>query len=130
MELKTELASFLPEERVLTRPIERYAYANDASYFRLVPQAVVHPASTSEICSLYQFSQQKRIPLTFRAAGTSLSGQAISDGILVVLARHWGMVQVEEAGRRVRAQPGVVGSTINTVLKPLWAKDGSRPGFD
>jgi D-lactate dehydrogenase len=90
MDLQTQLATILPKERVLTRPIERYAYANDASYFRLVPQAVVHAASIDEVRGLFQFSQQHRIPLTFRAAGTSLSGQAVSDGILVVLARGWG----------------------------------------
>ncbi|HEX7620993.1 MAG TPA: FAD-binding protein, partial [Anaerolineales bacterium] len=92
MDLKTSLSSILPEKRILTRPLERYAYANDASYFRLIPQAVVQPASIDEIRGLFQFSQQNRIPLTFRAAGTSLSGQSVSNGILVVLSRHWGNV--------------------------------------
>jgi D-lactate dehydrogenase len=67
MDLKTPLSSILPEERILTRPLERYAYANDASYFRLIPQAVVQPASIDEIRGLFQFSQRNRIPLTFRA---------------------------------------------------------------
>jgi D-lactate dehydrogenase len=43
MDLKTQLSTILPEKRILTNPIERYAYANDASYFRLVPQAVIQP---------------------------------------------------------------------------------------
>lgn len=127
MDLKTELSSILPEERILTRPLERYAYANDASYFRLIPQAVVQAASIDEIRGLFQFSQQNRIPLTFRAAGTSLSGQSVSNGILVVLARHWGNVQVEDGGARVRAQPGVVGSFINNVLKPYGRRIGPDP---
>jgi D-lactate dehydrogenase len=127
MDLQTQLATILPKERVLTRPIERYAYANDASYFRLVPQAVVHAASIDEVRGLFQFSQQHRIPLTFRAAGTSLSGQAVSDGILVVLARGWGDTQVEDDGARVRAQPGVVGSVINTILKPYGRRMGPDP---
>jgi D-lactate dehydrogenase len=127
MDLKNELSSILPEERILTRPLERYAYANDASYFRLIPQAVVQAASIDEIRGLFKFSQQNRIPLTFRAAGTSLSGQAVSNGILVVLARHWGNVQVEDGGARVRAQPGVVGSFINNVLKPYGRRIGPDP---
>ena len=127
MDLKTELASILPAERILTRPLDRYAYANDASYFRLIPQAVVQPVSIDEIRHLFQFSQQKRIPLTFRAAGTSLSGQSVSDGILVVLARHWGNVQVEDGGARVRAQPAVIGGFINTVLKPYKRRIGPDP---
>ena len=127
MHLKTELTSILPAERILTRPLERYAYANDASYFRLIPQAVVHPASINEVCGLFQFSQHNHIPLTFRAAGTSLSGQSISNGILVVLARHWGNVQVEAGGARVRAQPGVVGTFINNILKPYGRRIGPDP---
>ena len=127
MDLKNELCSILPEERILTRPLERYAYANDASYFLLIPQAVVQPASINEIRGLFQFSQQNHIPLTFRAAGTSLSGQSVSNGILVVLARHWGNVHVEDGGARLRAQPGVVGGFINNVLKPFGRRIGPDP---
>ena len=127
MDIKIELASILPEERILTRPLERYAYANDASYFLLIPQAVVQPTSIDEIRGLFRFSQQNRIPLTFRAAGSSLSGQSVSNGILVVLARHWGNVHVEDGGERVRAQPGVVGGFINNVLKPYGRRIGPDP---
>ncbi len=127
MDLKTDLTRIVPEERIFTRPLERYAYANDASYFRLIPQAVVHPASIEEIRGLFQFSHQNRVPLTFRAAGTSLAGQSVSNGILVVLSRHWGNVQAEEGGALVRAQPGVVGGFINTVLKPFGRRMGPDP---
>ncbi len=127
MDLKTTLSSILPEERILTSPLERYAYANDASYFRLIPQAIVQPISIDEIRSLFQFSQRNRIPITFRAAGTSLSGQSISNGILVVLSRYWGNVRVEDGGALVRAQPGVVGSFINNVLKPYGRRIGPDP---
>jgi D-lactate dehydrogenase len=127
LNLKIELSNLLSAERVLTRPLDRYAYANDASYFRLVPQAVVKPASINEICSLFQFSQQNHIPITFRAAGTSLSGQSVSNGILVALAHHWGNIQVEGGGARVRAQPGVVGADINNRLKPYGRRMGPDP---
>ena len=127
MDLKTELSSILPAERILARPLDRYAYANDASYFRLIPQAVVQPVSIDEIRLLFQFSQKTRVPLTFRAAGTSLSGQSVSDGILVALARHWGNIQVEDGGALVRAQPAVVGGFINTVLKPYRRRIGPDP---
>jgi D-lactate dehydrogenase len=127
MDLKQQLSTFIPEQRVLTKPIERYAYANDASFFRLIPQAVIQPVSVDEVRSLFQFSQENYIPLTFRAAGTSLSGQSISGGLLVVLSRHWGKIQVENSGLRVRSQPGVVGSQLNTVLKPYGRRIGPDP---
>ena len=127
MNLKNQLSSFLPEERILTKPIERYAYANDASYFRLVPQAVVQPVSVNEICSLFGFSQQNLVPLVFRAAGTSLSGQSITDGILAVLSNNWKNVIIENDGLQVRAQPGVLGGYLNNVLKSHHRRIGPDP---
>jgi D-lactate dehydrogenase len=111
------LASLVSRERVLTRPIDLVAYASDASFYRLVPQAVVLAASIDEVSALFRFSHQHRIPLTFRAAGTSLSGQALSDGILVEVARHWRTVKVVDQGRRVLVGPGVIGGFVNQVLR-------------
>ena len=68
-----------------------------------------------------------RVPMTFRAAGTSLSGQAVTDGILVEVARHWRDVRVEEGGRKVRVQPGVIGAHVNQALKAYRAKMGPDP---
>ncbi len=127
MSIQAELAEIIPAQRLLTRAIDRYAYANDASYFWMVPQAVVQPNSLEEIRALFHFSQQQRIPLTFRAGGTSLSGQAVTDGILVDISRHWGQINVEAGGAQVRAQPGLVGAYINAVLKPHRRRIGPDP---
>lgn len=123
----SELTALIPPERVKTRVIDRIAYANDASYFRLVPQAVVQPNSLDEIRALFRFSQQQRIPMTFRAAGTSLSGQAVTDGILVDISKHWGAYAVEDGGALLRAQPGIVGAFLNAVLKPYGRRIGPDP---
>ncbi len=127
MELARELDRILAPERVRTRWIDRIAYANDASVYRLVPRAVVMPDSVEEIRGLFRLSHRLRIPLTFRAAGTSLSGQAVTDGILVVLSRHWRKVQVEQDGRRVRVQPGVIGGVVNQQLRKYGVKIGPDP---
>ena len=125
--LQKELQAILPENRVRTRLIDRIAYANDASYFRLVPQAVVQPNSIGEIRSLFKLSQHMRIPMTFRAAGTNLTGQAITDGILVDISKHWGNYTVEDGGSLLRAQPGIVGGFLNNVLKPYGRRIGPDP---
>ena len=127
MDLQTQLSQVLPSTRVHTRLIDRIAYANDASYFRLVPQAVVQPNSVGEIQSLFQFTQRSKIPMTFRAAGTSLSGQAVTDGILVDLSKHWGKYSVENNGHLIRFQPGIVGGFINNVLKTYHRRIGPDP---
>ena len=125
--LSDSLAQIINRERVLTRPIERIAYASDASFYRLIPQAVVLAKGVEEIRGLFQFSRTHRVPLTFRAAGTSLSGQAVTDGILVEVAKHWREVRVEDRGRKIRVQPGVIGGQVNLALRAYRAKMGPDP---
>ena len=127
MDLQAQLSQIIHPSRVLTSPLHRIAYANDASYFRLVPQAVVQPSSIGEIASLFKFTQEHRVPMTFRAAGTSLSGQAVTDGILVDISKHWGEYSVEENGALLRTQPGIVGGFLNNVLKRYGRRIGPDP---
>lgn len=127
MEILQALNSIFPPERVLTRPLDRLAYAHDASYFSLIPQAVVQPQSIAEIQELFRISHRLHVPLTFRAAGTSLCGQASTDGILVDISKHWGSYQVEQGGKTLRAQPGIVGGFLNTILKPYGRRIGPDP---
>lgn len=125
--IQTLLQSILPKERIKTRLIDLYAYASDASFYYLVPKAVVQPISAEEIQALFHFSKKHKINLTFRTAGTSLSGQAVTDGILVDLSQHWRKVQVENNGETVRVQIGAVGGAVNTILKKYKKKIGPDP---
>ncbi len=127
MNLTSDLAALLDKQRVLTRPIDRIAYASDASFYRLIPKAVVQPNSLDEIKKLFAYSQAQRTSLVFRAAGTSLSGQSVTDGILVNLSRYWAKIQVEENGKMIRLQPGVIGSHANRALKPYRRRIGPDP---
>ncbi|HSO36546.1 MAG TPA: FAD-binding and (Fe-S)-binding domain-containing protein, partial [Labilithrix sp.] len=113
--------------RVLTRPIDVVAFASDASVYRLVPRAVVRPRSEDEVRALFALSHARKVPLTFRAAGTSLSGQAITDGILVDLASGWDRVDVLDDGLRVRVQPGAIGGHVNALLRPHGRRIGPDP---
>src|SRR5262245_37947335 len=112
--------------RVLTRPIDVTAYASDASLYRLVPRAVVQPASEDEVRALLAFARAEKVPITFRTAGTSLSGQAVTDGLLVDLSKHWPLLEALDGGTRVRVQPGVIGGRVNAFL----ARHGRRIGPD
>ena len=93
-----ELKEILPEEQILHRAIDLIAFASDASFYRLIPKVVVFPRNIEQIQLLFQYSQKRGIPMTFRAGGTSLSGQAVSDGILVETKRFWQGMRVEEEG--------------------------------
>jgi D-lactate dehydrogenase len=98
--IKTSLADHIDADGILIRPIDLIAYASDASFYRLIPKAVVQTRNLDEIKSVFEFSQREGIPMTFRAAGSSLSGQSITDGLLVEVARHWRDLKVEEGGRK------------------------------
>ena len=125
--LEKKLVGILPKERVRARLIDRYAYASDASHFYLVPRAVVQPVSIDEIKKIFEFSHRENIHITFRAGGTSLSGQAITDGILVDLSNHWRKVVPENNGETVRVEPAVIGSNVNLALKRYGRKIGPDP---
>jgi len=121
------LTSVLPEDRIKSRLIDLVAYAADAGFYYLRPKAVVQPVSEQEVVGLFKFSHQHQVPLTFRAAGTSLSGQSISDGILVDLSQYWSLVRAENKGETVRVQPGVIGAVVNGELRKYGRKIGPDP---
>jgi D-lactate dehydrogenase len=121
------LKKILPENRIRSRYIDLISFASDAGFYHLVPKAVVQPVNEEEIISLFQFSQQHKIPLVFRTGGTSLSGQSITDGILVDLSQHWNKIQIESNGDLVRVQPGITGAMVNAYLKKCKRKIGPDP---
>ncbi|MHC2991090.1 FAD-linked oxidase [Pontibacter sp. HJ8] len=127
MNIEQLLEAILPKARIRARLIDVVSYASDAGFYYLRPKAVVQPVSDEEVKKLFAFSHQHKIPLTFRTAGTSLSGQSISDGILVDLSQYWNKVQVEIEGEQVRVQPGVIGAIVNAHLRPFKRKIGPDP---
>ena len=125
--IQSLLCELIDPERILIRPIDRIAFASDASFYRLIPQAVIQPKTDEEIKHLFRFSHQYGVPLVFRAGGTSLSGQAITDGILVDIGRYWRNVRVEENGKTIRVQPGLIGQQANNALRLYGRKIGPDP---
>lgn len=96
----------------------RLAWGTDAGFYRLVPEEVLHPATEAQVQAIMRRARKERRHITFRAAGTSLSGQAVSDSLLVVCGKKWESCEVLEEGRAVRLQPGVIGQRVNEVLRP------------
>lgn len=121
------LADILPPERILSRLIDRIAFASDAGFYHLVPQAVVRPVNEAEVIDLFRYSQEHQVPLVFRTGGTSLSGQSITDGLLVDLSQHWRNIHIEKDGAEVRVQPGIIGAKVNTHLLRYGRKIGPDP---
>lgn len=117
----------LPEDRIITDPLRTLAYGTDASFYRLVPQLVVKVRSIPEVTAVLRAARAHKVPLTFRAAGTSLSGQALTDSVLVLLAGAWGRYEVLDGGERIVLEPGIIGGEANLYLKPYARKIGPDP---
>ena len=126
-QLEPLLSALIPKKQVKCQLIDLVAYASDAGFYYLRPKAVVLPDTEEQIIQLFLFSQQYGIPLVFRTAGTSLSGQSVTDGILVDLSQYWDQIVVEKAGELVRVQPGAVGSVVNARLSRYGRKIGPDP---
>lgn len=114
--LRTGLVRLLGADRVLGDLTDLVRYASDASPYRFVPQAVVVPQSVQDVVRLLAYARAERRHLVFRAAGTSLSGQAQGEDILVDVRRHFGGVEVEADGARARILPGTVLARANAAL--------------
>jgi D-lactate dehydrogenase len=125
--LKKDLSSIISEHRIRDRYIDLVSFASDAGFYYLLPRAIVQPIDEKEIIALFQFSHKHKIPLVFRTGGTSLSGQSVTDGILVDLSQFWNRAKVEEDGSLVRVQPGITGAMVNAYLKKYKRKIGPDP---
>ncbi|HQR30082.1 MAG TPA: FAD-binding and (Fe-S)-binding domain-containing protein [Anaeromyxobacteraceae bacterium] len=122
-----EAAAFLPADRMACDPYRTLAFGTDASFYRLVPRIVVLARTQDEVSRLLALAGRLGVHLTFRAAGTSLSGQAISDSVLVVLAGGWRNWRVQDGGERIVLEPGVIGAEANAFLAPYGRKIGPDP---
>lgn len=121
------LSPQIPASRLLHDDLSVLAFGADAGFYRLLPKLVVKAETESEVQLILRECCQRDLALTFRAAGTSLSGQAISDSVLVMLDQGWKKIEVLDNGDRIRMQPGVLGSAANAALSPMARKIGPDP---
>ena len=121
------LSQHLPAERLITDPMRTLAYGTDASFYRLVPQIVVRAIDEAEVGHVLRLAREHMVPVTLRAAGTSLSGQAVSDSVLVLINDGWTGIEVLDDGHRIRLQPGVIGQHANDALRRYQRKIGPDP---
>lgn len=114
-------------ERLITDPTRTLAYGTDASFYRLLPQIVVCAIDEMEVAAVLRLAHAHGVAVTLRAAGTSLSGQAVSDSVLVIIQEGWTGIQVLDGGARIRLQPGVIGQHANDALRRYGRKIGPDP---
>lgn len=121
------IAAVIPSTRLIQDELRTLAYGTDASFYRLIPRLVITVETEEEVIAVLREARAHGLPLTFRAAGTSLSGQAISDSLLVVLGERWTRWSVNNDVSEIRLQPGIIGSHANIFLAGHNKKIGPDP---
>ena len=117
----------IPETRVFADPIRTLAYGVDASFYRLLPKMVIKVNTPEEMADILIVAKDMKVPVTFRAAGTSLSGQGITDSVLLLATQGWSKYSISADGGLISLQPGIIGAEANDYLKPFARKIGPDP---
>jgi len=122
-----ELSNFIPVDSVNLDEIRRLAWGTDAGFYRLIPRIVIQPKTEEDVISTLKLCNKYELPITFRAAGTSLSGQAITDSILLVAGKKFENYSLSEDAETITVQCGIIGGRINEILSKLGRKLGPDP---
>jgi len=125
--LYQQLIQVVDPKRIFHDPLYTLAFGTDASFYRLIPKMVIKARNEEEVSLILKESSKLEIPVTFRAAGTSLSGQAISDSVLVIAGNHWKKFSIDTDGLKIKLQPGLTGEKVNNLLAPYGRKIGPDP---
>ncbi len=127
MKYNHPLSHILPKDRSRSDYLNRLAWGTDAGFYRMIPQLILFPETEEEVMRIMKKASEKHVAVTFRAAGTSLSGQSISDSVLLVAAKKWEGYRISDNGRTIFLQPGIVGEQVNRILRPLGRKFAPDP---
>lgn len=122
-----EIKGFMPQDRIYTDELRRLAWGTDAGFYRMIPHIVIRSDGEKEISRLLKVADKYDVAVTFRAGGTSLSGQSISDSVLIVAGKNWEKYSVAKDGEEITLQPGIVGQRVNDILAPYKRKMGPDP---
>jgi D-lactate dehydrogenase len=125
--LITALGRALPAPQVVFDDLRRLAYGTDASFYRLAPEVVAIVEDEAEVQAVLAIAHAHQRPVTIRAAGTSLSGQAVTDGVLMLIGEGFATCKIAADALSVRLGPGIIGGEVNFRLAPLGRKIGPDP---
>ena len=95
------LKNIFKPHQIKSSELYREAYSRDGSYFNFSPQVIVRPESVDQVIQLIKLLPTYNQHVSFRTGGTSLSGQAVGDGIVCDLRTAWKNFEIREQGIKV-----------------------------
>lgn len=125
--LYQSLSKQLSKEQLITDNLRLVTYGTDASLYRLTPKLIIKIENEEQAVLVIKEANRLKVPITFRAAGTSLSGQTITDSVLVMLSTQWRGFNITDNGNCISMQPATLGNFANAELKRYDKKIGPDP---
>lgn len=122
-----DASKFINQDRIYTDELRRLAWGTDAGFYRHIPEIIIRSQSDEEVSAILKLADKYSVPVTFRAAGTALSGQSITDDVLIVAGKNWEKYKISDNGKVITAQVGLVGQRVNDLLAPYGRKMGPDP---
>lgn len=117
-ELSKLMAGELYYDASVQHQTQLLAYSTDASVYQEKPLAVALPKNMADIQQLIGFATANKTTLIPRAAGTSLAGQVVGNGVVVDISKHFTQIlELDRQEQWVRVQPGVIRDDLNAYLK-------------
>lgn len=123
----SKLNKIIPSDRCYRDALRTLAWGTDAGFYRMVPQVVVRSKTEDEVAQILKAASEEGVAVTFRAAGTSLSGQSVSDSVLLVAGKNWEKYQFHPENNTITLQPGIVGARVNSILAKYGRCFGPDP---
>ena len=126
-ELQNRLKSTGLDFPMFSDPVQLLAKGTDASFYRILPKLVVQVNNEAEIQVVMKNCHELKIPVTFKAGGTSLSGQTVTDSVLIEIGPGFSKYKFNGQASLASFQPGVRGGFANTLLSRYGKKIGPSP---
>lgn len=126
-DLRQDLEHIVSGDRILDSELWREIYGRDASYFKIIPEAVVHPKTVEEVQQVMSLAKRRGLSVTFRTGGTSLSGQTVNSGIICELRNGWHKYEIRDNGKKIWFEPGLTAAQVNAYLQPHHVHIGPDP---
>ena len=122
-----QITKKISQKRVFTDKLHTLAYGTDASFYRLIPKIIIKTDNAKEVQDIIELSNSMNLSITFRAGGTSLSGQAISDSILIITSRKFSNFKIANDASYISLEPALTGAQVNGLLSRYSKKIGPDP---
>ncbi len=121
------IIKYIDKKYIFTSKLHTLVYGSDASFYKLIPKIVIKANNANEVQKIIQECYKRDISLTFRAGGTSLSGQAITSSILLITSREFTKYSLSANKDYISLEPALTGEQVNNILAVYKKKIGPDP---